>query len=951
MLFDALNGALQVMQKGPKPLERSLSLSAQANDYDPASCTVAALKDYLRSASAGDEIANVFRRALAAWDNESTAEWAADTERNSETRRARIYEALGLDDDFKALCDAKFPFQKLDAPVVIATEHTPWYTDQIRRSRSFYWNAYVGHLAAQGWPEDSVRQLDDSTARIVERLADPADEGAYQTKGLVVGYVQSGKTANFTGVIAKAADAGYKLIIILAGTLDVLRSQTQRRIDKEMIGQELLDRDYVTDDDWDLFLKHGARPSTLGAFDWYRLTGPESDYQKLGRGIEALQFERLDQQKPLWHPDNLFATRSRIAIVKKHSAVLNRLLADLRLLQRRGIGAPLDQIPTLIIDDESDQASINVRAASNDITPTNKAITDLLRLLPRSQYVGYTATPFANVFVDPANEEDIFPKDFMISLPRPALYMGVSDFYDLDGRDDDDASRPNEVDYVRAVTGDDSRPDNLLKAIDSFILSGAIKKFRAARDPKLKFRHHTMLAHSSTRTADHEQLADAIRTTFRGAAYDGSKGRTRLRKLFEEDFKPVNARRGDDLAFPESFEVLAPFVGECLTDVGDPADAVKILNFENKDDAPDFDKEATWKILVGGTKLSRGYTVEGLTVSYYRRRAQTADTLMQMGRWFGFRRGYHDLVRLFIGTDEPIDRAGRRRINLYRAFGAICRDEEMFREELKRYANMEERITPAQIPPLVPSHMLRPTANNKMFNARVTYSNFGGRLSESTFAPDKDADIKHNHKALLTLLDDRKIETVELAATVGGASIRLDARTVALPPEDMIAFLKDFHWFNTGDERGRPKPMQLQIEFLERTGAQSAGVTDWLLLAPQVDSDRTPLTIGKTPFNVIHRGYNDGRFGTYNDPKHRALAEYIAYRTDLPNANQGLQNLRSPGRGVIIYYPVTPEKVPAKAKAPYGTGFTLLFPPNNIATPITFGVRRQDKSAAVVVPV
>src|SRR5690606_30572560 len=134
--------------------------------------------------------------------------------------------------------------------------------------------------------------------------------------------------------------------------------------------------------------------------------------------------------------------------------------------------------------------------------------------------------------------------------------------------------------------------------------------------------------------------------------------------------------------------------------------AVRILNNENKDQTPDFDRSQVWKILVGGTKLSRGYTVEGLTVSYYRRRAQTADTLMQMGRWFGFRLGYRDLVRLFIGTDEWIDKAGRKRIDLYEAFGAVCRDEEFFREELKRYASMEDpRMTPLQIPPLVPMHM------------------------------------------------------------------------------------------------------------------------------------------------------------------------------------------------------------------------------------------------------
>ncbi|TJV18006.1 MAG: endonuclease [Mesorhizobium sp.] len=944
MLFDLLNGALRAMAKGPKPLGRSLKLSAEINDLDERSATLDALLSHLDAASAGDSTANTLRRALAGWDNESGADWCTTTERNTTARRTLIYKLLDIPEAFAALCEQKFPFKPLDAPVVIAKAHSIWYDESRRRAQSFYWDAYVKQLERQGWQEDSIRQLDDSTSKIVERLADPADERAYQTKGIVVGYVQSGKTANFTGVVAKAADAGYKLIILLAGTLDVLRSQTQRRIDKEMVGQELLDKDYVSDADWDQFLKHGSRPATLGAFDWYRLTGPESDYQKLGRGVEAIQFEAADHQKPFWHRDNLAGAKARIAIVKKNPSVLKRLLGDLKLLQRRGVGAPLDQIPTLIIDDESDQASINVRASTNGITPTNDAITEFLRILPRSQYVGYTATPFANVFVDPSNEEDLFPKDFMISLPRPDGYMGVRDFYDLDGRDDDITSRPNERDYVRDLKGDDTKPDNLQKAIDCFILAGAIKKYRSSKDPNIKYRHHTMLAHSSARVADHDQLAALVRATLKSAAYDGKKGQARLRTLFLDDFQPVSQRQAADLPFPVSFEELAPYVGECLTEIGDPSEAVRVLNNENKADTPDFDKVGVWKILVGGTKLSRGYTVEGLTISYYRRRAATADTLMQMGRWFGFRPKYRDLVRLFIGREESVGRGGRT-IDLYKAFGAICRDEEMFREELKRYADLEDRITPLQIPPLVPSHMLQPTATNKMFNAQIAYSNFGGQLSESTFAPDKDADIRHNHDALLKLIERAAIRTDTLVAT-SGKRIEFAANLTTATPAAMIEFLKSFRWFNKGSE-GKP-PFRLQVEFLEKTGKYDPGIKDWLIIAPQSTTPRDHIRIGGVPFAVIYRTYTENRFGTYNDPKHRALAQYIAYEDDLEAPNDALKSLRKKGRGVMLYYPITSVEK-GKAKPPYSTGFTLLFPKNDIQEPIRFKVVQQNRPNAPVV--
>jgi hypothetical protein len=944
-MFDLLNGALRAMAKGPKPLARSLKLGAEINDLDERSATIGALQTHLEEASAGDDTANTMRRALAAWDNESGAAWSGATERNTAARRSLIYTSLDVPQSFAELCDQKFPFKPLDAPVVIATEHSLWYDETRRKAHSFYWDAYVKQLQSQGWKEESVNQLDDSTTKIVERLADPADERAYQSKGLVVGYVQSGKTANFTGVVAKAADAGYKLIILLAGTLDVLRSQTQRRLDKELIGKELLDKDYISDADWDQFLSHGAKPAALGAFDWYRLTGPESDYQKLGRGYEAIQFEAVDSQKPFWHPDNLAGSKARIAIVKKNPSVLKRLSGDLKLLQRHGAGAPLDQIPTLIVDDESDQASINVRASTNGVTPTNKEIKELLRILPRSQYLGYTATPFANVFIDPSNEEDLFPKDFMISLPRPDGYMGVSDFYDLDGRDDDDQSRPNERDFVRPVKGADSKPENLQKAIDSFILAGAIKKYRTAQDPTAKFRHHTMLAHSSARVADHKLLADEVRATLKSAGYDGKKGQSRLRTLFTDDFEAVSKRQAPDLPFPESFEDLAPFIGECLTEIGDPSDAVLVLNNENKADTPDFDKVGVWKILVGGTKLSRGYTVEGLTISYYRRRAATADTLMQMGRWFGFRPKYRDLVRLFIGREEPVGR-GARTIDLYKAFGAICRDEEMFREELKRYADLDERITPLQIPPLVPSHMLQPTATNKMFNAQIAYSNFGGKLAESTFAPDKEADIRHNHDALIKLIGDADIASAELAGTKD-RRIAFDANLATTSPAAMIEFLKGFRWFNKGSE-GKP-PFRLQLEFLEKTGKYDPGIVDWLIIAPQSTAPRDQIKIKGVPFAVIYRTYTENRFGTYNDPKHRTLAEYIAYEDDKVTApNDALLNLRKKGRGVMLYYPIT-DVEKGKAKSPFSTGFTLLFPKNAIREPIRFTVVQQSRPNAPVV--
>lgn len=958
MMFEILNAALAGMTAGPKKFSRALDYAAEdasgGEQFDQT-----ALLDALRSAGSGDDVLGLLRRKLAKWDNE-TAEWAGDTPINSGERRKLIYEKLGFDEDWIALSDERLPFQPLARATIIATEHEQWYTPEIRAGRDYYWRMYSEQLNRQGWPEDSILQLEDSTSSVVERLADPIAATAYQSKGLVIGYVQSGKTANFTGVIAKAADAGYRLIIVLGGMLDVLRSQTQRRIDKELVGRELLFREYVNDPDWEEFLSHGAKPSELGVFDIMRLTGPEEDYQRLALGVEALKFEAQGSALPFNHPDNLYRAPVRIAVLKKNSKVIQRLLSDLAALGRQRLGAPLDQVPALIIDDESDQASINTKkptpgAIEEERNATNQAIVDLLRLLPRAQYTGYTATPFANVFVDPASEGDIFPKDFLIALPRPLGYMGVSDFYDFDAGEQDE--KPNKRDFVREVVGEDSDPKNLQAAIDTFVLSGALKLWRSEQDETLKFRHHTMLVHVSQLVIDQKALAKEVRKTYGAAGYDGGKGLDRLAKLFEEDFRPVHERRGGDLPFPGAFEELADALGDCIQRIGESADAVLVVNNETKEQTPDFDKQAVWKILVGGTKLSRGYTVEGLTVSYYRRRAGAGDTLMQMGRWFGFRRGYMDLVRLFIGTKEKKSPRGSATINLYEAFGGVCRDEEMFRSDLERYASMEEpRMTPAKIPPLVPQHMLRPTAANKMRNAVIQFRDFGGQLAETTFAPhDKDY-IKANNDALEAMLSDSRIALEKLTAVARGSLRTLEANTAIFSTAKLLAFLKRYKWFDPRSrEASNGHPLRLQIEFLEGKAGEH-GIEDWLLLGPKVSPNRGPFRLKGADFDVVYRSRREQehRFNTYNDPGHRAFAEHICGQRSLAQADDALNALRSGHRGVMIYYPVTEDKGSKSAKpakGPFTVGFTLLFPHNDIKSPLGFTVRMPDRPEEAVVSV
>lgn len=172
----------------------------------------------LSSAGADDAVRSRLRTALVEWDYASPSEeWASDTARNTAERRSRIYELLGIDEELRGVLDRTLPHARLAPVIVVAERFTPWYSEQVRAARNFYWSAYRDYLASvRNFAPENIAVLDDATTKVLERCTNPEQVEAYQSKGLVVGYVQSGKTANFTGVIAKAIDAGYRLVIVMS---------------------------------------------------------------------------------------------------------------------------------------------------------------------------------------------------------------------------------------------------------------------------------------------------------------------------------------------------------------------------------------------------------------------------------------------------------------------------------------------------------------------------------------------------------------------------------------------------------------------------------------------------------------------------------------------------------------------------------------------------------------
>ncbi|MEV6231041.1 Z1 domain-containing protein [Saccharopolyspora shandongensis] len=835
------------------------------------------LRAHLVAADREDPLRKRLHQSLLTWDAVEKAPWTEGTERQTDERRALVLRLLKVDHEMGVFLSDKFRMVVRDE-VLIADDDDwqPWYTPEIRSSRDFYWSSYQKLLTGKGWDADAVAALDRATDQVIERLSDPARPEAFQSKGLVVGHVQSGKTANFTGVVAKAIDAGYRLIIVLTGTTDMLRSQTQRRLDMELIGVEnilggvdpddadsLDGVDYQDDRAWieGKFLSHGFQPNDVDRPAIHRLTTYAGDYKSLKQGIEALNFPKVDRHKRFFELENLLPADAKVAIVKKNATVLKKLALDLHRIKKK---TNLAEIPTLIIDDESDQASVNTSNPKKwtngkvERTTINGLISHLLDALPRAQYVGYSATPFANVFIDPSDTEDIFPKDFILSLQSPPGYTGAAAFHDLDSSlDESDRTYANSnreafIRFVHEPSGEDD--ETLRKAIDTFVLTGAVKLYRQEHDAGV-FRHHTMLVHETMRTADHSMQAGRIRAMWKSAGYYSAGSEQRLRQLFETDIRPVSLARSESPVAVPTFDELRLYIAKAVSRVGQ-FDPVLVVNSDQDAETEnlDFDRNDVWKILVGGNKLARGFTVEGLTVAYFLRKTKMADAMMQMGRWFGFRRSYADLMRLFL-TEE-----------LYEGFEAIALDEQYFRNELKRYAEPvhgQKQITPKQVPPLVAQRLpwLKPTSATKMYNARLVERRSPGGAVEPSAYPTDEEHLRSNTEAMLPILDSlaEKVTTMRteeqtFKAYFGTATHSLVINSLAqLKWKSSDSFLPDLRW-------------------LESLGTDQ--ISQWHIVVPQRGraAERTATVLGRGPlslFSRTRRKNRDDHYGFISDPKHR----------------------------------------------------------------------------------
>lgn len=461
------------------------------------------------------------------------------------------------------------------------------------RASGSYWPPYRNSLKTRGWSHAAVAGIESVVEEVFGKLAVASTQRPEQRRGAVVHDFQSGRTAAAIGLVAKAVDAGYRLVIVLAGNLNALRRQVQERLDGEL-------------------------SSTPGAPRIVSLTGQDFDYGQLGPRLRDLMFEKQRSDLPLNSPQNLPSAATRLLVVKKNSNVLRRLITDLR-----ACSTPLGEIPALVIDLDTDLAQ--------PYSAVERSLTTLLATLPRAQHIVYAP----NSLFDPSIAERA---EFLVCVPQLDGFLGPKDLYDDLPADKHALATSGENAFVRRVDHNDT---GLLAAIDAFVLTGAMKIHRSQhlRSP---YSRHILFVHADPRLREQDALRERVTALWRAADYADARGRTRLRQLFETDVLRVSRLRAPGMVLPSSFDELAPALTVALNRIGDEPTALSLGT----------GTDPMWKIVVSSAR-KEGTGGDGLTILHLHHTPgpNTLNRLFDL--WFGFHPAYADLVRLYVPLTDP----------------------------------------------------------------------------------------------------------------------------------------------------------------------------------------------------------------------------------------------------------------------------------------------------------
>lgn len=487
-----------------------------------------------------------------------------------------------------------------------------WYSNKSNGT----WAHYKRYLSSKGFKDEDIDEIDSSTSRMLSSVEDPQINGKFSQKGLVIGNIQSGKTANFTGLISKFIDYKVDYIVVFTGIHNTLRNQTQKRIENDIIGRTLsLEGSYEDVGIGKMFESYNSNATMI-----------TTTYEDIKSGFNRdLDAEGSDKTK--------------IFIVKKNVSTLINL-------KKLFISVTDANKSILIIDDEADNASIDTNANKDDKdeTATNASIRSLLQLFDRSFYIAYTATPYANIFINKETmseklDDDLFPRDFIVKLEASDSYTGYDKYFNTSYKD-------NLVVNISDVIENDRFDDALI----DFMMAAALKKYMYLNNDDFmwfKDRHGTMLVHTSHLKTEHHAQNDYIKDLLdeycsKLRFFDDQEIIKRLHLSFENARSAYLKISGNilDIDFDEVVKQLKSMI----------ANDEFIINVNNSDtdEVLDYDDDFKTYIVIGGNTLSRGLTLEGLIVSYFGRVSNTMDTMSQMARWFGYRANYLFMTKVYI---------------------------------------------------------------------------------------------------------------------------------------------------------------------------------------------------------------------------------------------------------------------------------------------------------------
>lgn len=653
-------------------------------------------------------------------------------------------------------------------------QHLPWLSARRSTLDFFFWNRYKKFLEeVKHWNPRVTGNLGRVSDEIVDYLGDPKSDAPFQRRGLVLGDVQSGKTANYTAICNKAADTGYRVIIILAGTMENLRQQTQERLDAEFSGrmsQYLLDPKQEIEN----------VPVGVGKY------GQEKQIATFTSVTKDFDKNILRALKLSLHNVNTTV----LFVIKKNKSILNNLIKWLKSNNLDARGAI--NLPMLLIDDEADNASVNTKKEDEDPTAINDAIRRLLKLFRQASYLGITATPYANIFINPETtdemrDDDLFPRDFIYSLAPPSNYIGAESIFGEEAQFKDALEElyPQELDAFFPFNHKKDLvvyelPPSMREAIAYFLLANGIRDVRGDRKE-----HRSMMIHVSRFTDVQNQISDLvyrwvedIRSDLQNYACLAENKSDEIDNIAFLKAVWIKHYLSEKAGSKDSPMPWHKFLSEYLFASVAPI-VVRSVNQKSSSTGLDYyshKAEGLRVIAVGGNSLSRGLTLEGLCVSYFYRRSLMYDTLLQMGRWFGYRPGYDDLFKIWISI-EAID-----------WYGYITAAAEELKREIVRMR--DANLTPMEFGLKVrqdPASLIV-TARNKMRSATLVSRpiTISGRLLE-TPRLRTDANILAANERVFK-------EFVRNLSSIGQRIIREDSRYFwsGVKKDEVEQLLRDF---------------------------------------------------------------------------------------------------------------------------------------------------------------